>query len=347
MTTIVAVSRAKALRAGLAAILTFTAGSVLAQEPQAKDRPLRVMTYNIKHGQTNATCVQPPGVPGQPPFPDCNLDLSASIEVMRAHAPDIVGVQEVDRFWARSGGVDEPADMADALGMEHYCYAANLDHPRDTHANVPHQYGTVILSRFPILECENTLLRRTGSNEQRGLTRALINVRGVPLDFYNTHLHTTAADRLMQTADIAAVIDAAPSRPRVLMGDFNARPTTTEMQPVYARFADAWLAAAEATPENPNGFTSPARLASHSSPNPSSRIDYVFVSSDVQVSNTYVPIDASTRLAADHYPVVSDIALPGFAVGVRRTEATVPDLAEGEETEHVAPEDDAGAPPPN
>lgn len=60
--------------------------ALLAQdsEPQAKPRPLRIMTYNIKHGQTNATCTQPPRLPGQPPFPDCNLDLNASIEVIRA-----------------------------------------------------------------------------------------------------------------------------------------------------------------------------------------------------------------------------------------------------------------------
>ena len=108
--------------------------------------------------------------------------------------------------------------LSAALGLEHYCYAANLDHQPDTHSNVPHQYGTVILSRFPILECSNTLLRRTGTNEQRGLTLALINVRGVPLQFYNTHLHTTAADRLMQTADIAAVIDAAAAGSKVLDG---------------------------------------------------------------------------------------------------------------------------------
>ena len=88
-------------------------------------------------------------------------------------------MQEVDRFWARSANEDEPAALSAALGLEHYCYAANLDHPPDTHSNVPHQYGTVILSRFPILECSTTPLRRTGTNEQRGLTLAVINVRGV------------------------------------------------------------------------------------------------------------------------------------------------------------------------
>jgi endonuclease/exonuclease/phosphatase family metal-dependent hydrolase len=281
------------------------------QDPQAKPRELRVMTYNIKHGQTNAPCTQPPRIPGQDPFPDCNLDLQASIDVMRAHDPDIVGVQEVDRFWARSAYVDEPAAIAAGLGMEHYCYAANLDHAPDTHSSIPHQYGTVIVSRFPILDCSNTLLPRTGNNEQRGLTRALINVRGVPLQFYNTHLHTTAADRLMQTAVIGEVVDAAPAGSKVLMGDFNARPTAAEMMPIFERFVDAWTAGVP-TADNPDGLTSPSRLTG----SPTSRIDYVFVSSQVTADSAYVPIDSATRLAADHYPVVAEIALPGSEVGV-------------------------------
>jgi endonuclease/exonuclease/phosphatase family metal-dependent hydrolase len=284
------------------------------QLPQAKPRDLRIMTYNIKHGQTNVSCTQPAPTPGQPPFPDCNLDLQASIEVIRAHNPDIVGVQEVDRFWARSASQDEPAVMSQALGLPHSCYAPNLNHQPDGHSTVPHQYGTVILSRFPILECRNTLLRRTGNNEQRGLTLALINVRGVPVQFYNTHLHTTAADRLMQTADIAEVIDAAPEGSKIIVGDFNARPTAAELAPIYARFTDAWVDAGVPAPDNPNGFTSPARLVG----NPTSRIDYVFASSQVDLQAAYVPIDAQTRLAADHYPVVADIALPGSEVGVGR-----------------------------
>lgn len=184
---------------------------------------------------------------------------------------------------------------------------------------MPHQYGTVILSRFPILECENTLLPRAGTGEQRGLTRALINVRGVPLQFFNTHLHTTATDRLLQTPAIAAATEATPG-PRVLVGDFNARPTAVEMQPIYLRFLDAWREAPEPTADNPNGYTSPARLVG----NPTARIDYVFVSPDVEVSRALVPVDAQTRLASDHYPVVSDVVLPGSAVGIHRHEPTLP-----------------------
>jgi endonuclease/exonuclease/phosphatase family metal-dependent hydrolase len=141
----------------------------------------------------------------------------------------------------------------------------------------------------------------------------VINVRGVPLQFYNTHLHTTATDRLMQTAVIAEVVDAAPSGVKVLMGDFNARPTATEMIPIFARFVDGWTAGVP-TAENPDGNTSPSRLTG----GPTSRIDYVFVSSEVTPGSAYVPIDAETRLASDHYPVVVDLALPGSEVGIGR-----------------------------
>jgi endonuclease/exonuclease/phosphatase family metal-dependent hydrolase len=304
-------------------LVMFMAGLGLAAtaqaqgEPQAKPRELRVMSYNIKHGRSNAVCTQPPPAPvppGQPsiPYPDCGLDLDGIAAVVRAHNPDVVGFQEVDRFWARSASIDQPEALAAMLGMPHHCYAPNLDHNPDNHATVPHQYGTVLISRFPILECSNTLLPRTGNAEQRGFTRALINVRGVPLQFYNTHLHTTQTDRLMQTTVIAEILDAAPDGPIVVMGDFNARPNAAEMAPIFARLQDAWLLARQPSPENPNGNTSPARVSG----NPTSRIDYVLVSSDVTVAATVVPIDERTRLATDHYPVVSDIALPGGAVGI-------------------------------
>lgn len=332
------------LLAATAAMLT--PASLFAQ-PQAKPRTLRVMTYNIKHGQTNKECIQPARIPGQPPFPDCGLDLQASAAVIAAHDPDIVGMQEIDRFWARSAGLDEPAELASWLGFEHYCYAANLNHPPDSHALVEHQYGTLVLSRFPILECENTFLRRVGNTEQRGLLKVLVNVRGVPLQFYNTHLHTVQADRLLQTEDIAAVLDAAPAGPKVVVGDFNARSTftttVTEMLPIYERLLDAWREAPLPTLDNPNGFTSPARLVS----NPTSRIDYVFVSPDIEVDGTFVPVDEQTRYAADHYPVIADIALPGSAVGIghQRT-PTVPDVDTdaGADADATAA-DDAGAPP--
>ncbi|HUG52847.1 MAG TPA: endonuclease/exonuclease/phosphatase family protein [Vicinamibacteria bacterium] len=268
---------------------------------------MRLATYNIRHGQTGAACTSGTVVAGRPPSADCGLDLSASIAVMRALDAHVIAVQEVDRGWARSDYVDQPAALAAGLGMTHQCYAANLDHPPDAHSAVRHQYGTLILSRFPILGCGIAALRRTGDNEQRGLTRAVVDVFGVRLQVFHTHLHTTAADRVLQSADVAGALDSAPAGPKVLMGDLNAGPDAAEMQPLVERLRDAWTVAP--TADNPSGFTAPARLAV----NPTRRIDYVLVSPDFQVSRAWVPIDARTRLASDHYPVVAEVTLRSAA----------------------------------
>lgn len=310
-----AVVRALTIAFWATAMAPLLAAALPPQDPRPRARTgdLRVMTYNIKHGQTNADCTKPPATPGRPPDPDCNLDLRASIAVIRAAGPDVIGLQEIDRFWARSGYQDEPEVLASALGMTHRCYAANLDHPPDEHADRPHQYGTLILSRFPITTCRNTLLPRSGAGEQRGFTLAAIDVRGVPLQFYNTHLHVTAADRLLQTAWIAEAIDGAAPGARILVGDLNARPTTPELGPLVSRFIDVWGKAGGADGGNPNGLTSPARPDSA----PTSRIDYVLVSPGIDVGAAYVPIDERTRLASDHYPVVVDVALPGVPSAAR------------------------------
>ena len=156
-------------------------------EPQAKPRSLRVMTYNIHHGSGNIECTDVPG------GPECELDLDAIAEVIRTHDADVVGLQEVDRFWRRSGIVDQPAYLAEVLGM-HYCYGPNLVHPPDSHSTVPHEYGTAILSRFPILDCARTPSCRawTRRPSSAGCCRRSFNVRGVPLRFNNTHLQHTS-----------------------------------------------------------------------------------------------------------------------------------------------------------
>ena len=39
---------------------------------------------------------------------------------------DVIGLQEVDRFQPRSGGVDQTAVVADALGAEHWRFVPAL-----------------------------------------------------------------------------------------------------------------------------------------------------------------------------------------------------------------------------
>jgi len=262
-------------------------------------QPLRVMTYNIHHGAGNDDCVTPQAEPGSPPDADCGLNLERIAGIIRSEAPDVAGLQEVDRFWARSGGVDQAAALGAMLNMQS-CYGANLTHGPDAHASVPHEYGTLILSRHPIAACENTHLPRAGSaSEQRGLLKAAIRAGAVSLDFYNTHLHTQEADRRLQVDAMLRQI-GRPSAPVVLAGDLNARPDEPYLMPLFAVLRDAWPIAGAGP-----GFTSPARPGEPAR----RRIDYVLVSPDIAVTGAATRDDAGAAAASDHYPVVARLEL--------------------------------------
>lgn len=259
--------------------------AVAAGEPQAPDRTVRVASYNVHHAV---------GV-------DERLDLDRIAEQIRSSEADIVGLQEVDRHWsARSGFLDQVSYLARALNM-HVVYGANLDRDPLEAGQPRRQYGTAILSDAPILEWRNTLLPRTGSNEQRGLLEALVNVRGVPLRVFNTHLqHNSQPERQAQATAIRDII-GVPDESVVLLGDLNARPDTPEITTLVDRLVDAWVEAGVG-----DGYT-------YSAEHPRARIDYVLHSGDV-VTRTAAVL---TTDASDHLPVVADLALPGSRVGVK------------------------------
>lgn len=242
------------------------------------------MTYNIHHGADASE----------------NLDLERIEGEIRRQEAEVVGLQEVDRHWSgRSDFEDQAKELAAELDM-HYVFAANLDRDPAEPGQPRRQYGTAILSEYPILESENTLLPKPEGGEQRGLLEALVNVKGVPVRLYNTHLqHDSAVER---SAQVQAIMERVGEfeEPTLLTGNLNARPEASELAPLFTRFDDAW-AEAGAGP----GFTiSPA--------NPYARIDYILVSPDISVSEARVPRTAGS----DHLPVVAELLIPGDEVGV-------------------------------
>jgi endonuclease/exonuclease/phosphatase family metal-dependent hydrolase len=240
---------------------------------------VRVMSFNLHHGVG----------------PDGRLDLERCAAIVEACAPDLVALQEVDRhLGARSGFVDQPAWLAERLGMA-VAFGANIDlGPGD--GDTPHrQYGTALLSRHPIRWWRNTPLPAPLGGERRGLLEALVVVDGRPLRALATHLqHDSAAGRAAQVMAVEAVV-AASAEPVVLLGDLNAAPHAPELASLDATLVDAWESAGDGP-----GRTFP-------STRPRTRIDYVMSSPDLPaLAAAVVPGDAS-----DHLPVVADLALPG------------------------------------
>jgi endonuclease/exonuclease/phosphatase family metal-dependent hydrolase len=270
-------------------LFTVSAEASPADAPGRPDRPLRVATFNIHHGG---------GLDGL-------VDLERIARLVEQGGAKVVGLQEVDRHWGeRSNFVDQATWLAERLGMR-VVFGANLDRDPLTPGAPRRQYGTAILSRYRIIEWRNTLLPRPESGEQRGLLEAKINVRGVRVRVFNTHLqHDSQVERLAQIARIRQVL-AQTTDSVVLLGDLNATPESPEIGSITEDLVDAWVEAGVG-----DGFTFDAAT-------PHARIDYVLSSPDV-IARTAVVVATDS---SDHLPVVVDLALPGSRVSGRPSTA--------------------------
>jgi endonuclease/exonuclease/phosphatase family metal-dependent hydrolase len=268
------------LRCRLPAFLSLLAAVGCAHLPAAgSEIPLRVMTYNIRSGNGN---------------------LAGTADAIRASAPDLVALQEVDVHWAeRSNFVDQAAELGQQLRMQvrfARIYQLAGTRPQD----LPREFGVALLSKLPILEWSNHIITRLSTQETNpvpeplpGFLEAKIDVSGMLVRVFNVHLDYRADPRVrqQQVADMLAYIGDT-SAPTLLFGDLNAPPDAPEIQPLLQWLHDAWPISAGP------GLTDPAD-------EPRKRIDYVLVSRHFRVQAASVP----ATLASDHRPVVVDLVL--------------------------------------
>jgi endonuclease/exonuclease/phosphatase family metal-dependent hydrolase len=174
----------------------------------------------------------------------------------------------------------------------HAAYAANLDLPPLNPGEPRRQYGTAILSRFPIKDFHNTLLPIYRRQEQRGLLEATIEVRGNDLRFADTHLSYNKAERLDQAKRVVELLGAS-EQPTVLVGDLNAKPGAPEIATLTAHWRDTWTEVGDGP-----GYTIEAD-------NPTKRIDFQLHSNGLRPIKASVPVTP----ASDHLPVVASFNL--------------------------------------
>jgi endonuclease/exonuclease/phosphatase family metal-dependent hydrolase len=251
----------------LALLLPLAAAAAPAPGPVT----LRVVCYNIHHGE---------GLDGR-------LDLERIAALITAQRADLVALQEVERGTQRTARRDLPAELARLTGL-----TARFDH------NIPYQggeYGTAILSRYPIRRAAHVPLTMVGPGEQRGVQQVWLDVAGTEVLFLNTHLdhRREPAERERSVGEIRALVTAAGSLPVIVAGDFNAVPDSRAIATMREFLTDAWTVAGRGP-----GFTIPVRQ-------PNRRIDYVWVSPHL----TPVRMEVLSSEASDHLPIVAELAL--------------------------------------
>jgi endonuclease/exonuclease/phosphatase family metal-dependent hydrolase len=265
-------------------LLVIAVQAASAAKPAIAAEPvrLRVLSYNIHHGE---------GADGK-------LDLPRIAKVIKGAKADLVALQEVDWRVARSGDVDQPAELARLTGM-HVAFGANI-------ALGAGEYGNAVLSRTPILESKNHALPNVDAGEQRGVLAVRIEwpAPGAAIHFLATHFDhrrdereriasAEAINKLVdKLAEPAGSADAKQQPLMILAGDLNATP---ESKPL-TELAKHWKNASEGPqPTIPVG-------------RPARQIDFVLFR-PVQRWKVVSTTVLDEPIASDHRPILAVLEL--------------------------------------
>ncbi len=122
---------------------------------------------------------------------------------------DIIGLQEVERFWRRSGMIDQPEVLGQLLEGYYWSYCPAFDMDASSKgedgvvSNRRRQFGPMILSRWPILSSRPLVLPQLAAvnliSMSTGALESVIDTPCGPLRVYSLHLSAISTrERLMQ-----------------------------------------------------------------------------------------------------------------------------------------------------
>ena len=218
-------------------------------------------------------------------------NLKAQADVILAHNPDVVVLNEVDKNCARTGFVDMTQTLATLTGMCFSQFAGCRILPPDG------LYGNAILSRYR-MELVGSWLIPALIEETRGMTLVKIHAPN-PFLVALTHLnHRRTAEanaaRVAAVRRIAELIEKNnPGKlPVVLTGDFNCHPGSA---PVKALEELGW------TLEKP--------VPSFPSKKPVSMIDHLYRQTADKRVEVLDRIGVDEKIASDHIPVVNKLKI--------------------------------------
>lgn len=219
---------------------------------------IQVATFNVHH------CAGSDG----------RVDVERTAGVVRRTGAQVIALQELDRNMARSGRLDQPAELARLLEMEIFFWP--------TLRRQSGEYGIALASVTGWSQARFVTLPRLSAEEPRGAIVARVG----PVDVVVTHLSTVRQARRAQTAVLAETALALEG-PTVVMGDLNQ--TERHLGPLLeGGFTGAF-----------GHRTLPRRF-------PRRQIDHILVAGDAAVERSWTLPTA----ASDHFPLVGSLAIP-------------------------------------
>ena len=233
---------------------------------------MKIMTFNTQH------CLN---------YIEQKIDFEIMSDAIKSCNADIVALNEMRDKGTNPEYDEQVAILAEKTGLNNYYFA------KATLIDGDNPYGNGLLSKYPIIKAETIPIPDPAVKAYKGYyeTRCVLKAKlenGITVLVTHFGLNPDEHENAVKT-----VVENLESEKCILMGDFNVLPDNKVLQPIR-----------ECMKDTADLFNTP--LNSFPSDYPDCKIDYVFVSPDIEVIDADIPY----IVASDHRPHTATIRIP-------------------------------------
>ena len=227
-------------------------------------KKMKIMSFNTQH------CLN---------YIERKIDFQVMADAIKKCNADVVGLNEMYDKGVHPDFDAQVRILSEKTGLKYYYFAKTIE----VGENNP--YGNGFLSRIPIMKAETILIPNpeVKANSPYYETRCILKAQlenGVTV--LVTHFGLTPEE---QENAVKTVVKNLYDNNCILMGDFNVTPDNNLLLPIRERMRDT-------------AQTFTKELFSFPSDKPTRKIDYIFVSSDIEIVDADIP----AIIVSDHRP---------------------------------------------
>ena len=232
---------------------------------------MKIMTFNTQH------CLN---------YLEQKIDFAVMAKAILDCGADIVGLNEMRDQGTHRDYTPQVDTLSELTGLPYFFFAKAIEFTGKG------PYGNGLLSRYPILEAESIPIpdpeprKYDGYYETRCVLKAKLE-NGITVLACHFGLNPDEQENA-----VATICQHLVDKKCILMGDFNVVPEDPVLDPIRRRMQDT-----------ADVFGQP--LLSFPSDAPDRKIDYIFVSKDVEVLTADIP----AIVASDHRPHTAEITI--------------------------------------
>lgn len=233
---------------------------------------MKIMTFNTQH------CLN---------YLRQKIDFDIMADIIKKCDADIVGLNEIrGESLSATDYADQTGILSRLTGIKNHYFAEAIKFGGIK------PYGNALLSKLPILSAETVIIPDPSPKAYDGYyeTRCILKAKlqgGITVLVSHFGLNPDEQENAVNT-----ILQNLEPQKCILMGDFNITPDNALLDPIKERMVDT------------SHYFSEPKL-SFPSDKPDRKIDYIFVSRDIEVISADIP----AVVASDHRPHTATINL--------------------------------------